>query len=225
MKRCLATFLLLGGVGLTATVCADPGAMPEPYLTADSEKAVDPADLQRRLRALDSFDSALRQTIYSADGDELQDAAGHLSVTRRGEVRWETEAPYEQLLVADGESIWLYDPDLEQVTVRPFRRNVAETPAMLLMGGASRLSEDYRVFVIEQSSDYRAWQLVPRDAGAMFERIELAFEGDMPVRMTLWDAMEQVTVIQFSDSRANPALDDELFRFEPPAGTDVLYDD
>lgn len=225
MRRCLAMILVVGAGGLATMALAGDEAAPKPYLPTSVEEAVDPSELQRRLGALDSFDSAFRQTIYSADGAELQDVTGHLSVTRRGEVRWETEAPYEQLLVADGESIWLYDPDLEQVTVRPFRRNIAETPAMLLIGDTGQLAEEYRVFAIEQRDGDSAWQLVPHDPGAMFERIELAFEDEAPVRMTLWDAMEQVTVIRFSDSRVNPAFDDELFRFEPPPGTDVLHDD
>lgn len=190
-----------------------------------SEAAVVVEELQAQLAALDQFDSAFRQTVYSADGAELQDVEGHLSATRRGEVRWETAAPYEQLLVSDGATIWLYDPDLEQVTVRPFRRNIAETPAMLLIGDTTQLAAEYRVLPIETERGQHGWQLVPHEPGAMFERIELVFERDVPLSMKLWDAMEQVTVITFSDSSAAPDLDPELFQFEAPPGTDVLYDD
>lgn len=225
MKRFLTLLLAVGVTALATAAMANGEAAQRPYLPASVDEAVDPAELQARLEALESFDSAFHQAVYSADGSELQAMDGHLSVTRRGEVRWQTEAPYEQLLVADGESIWLYDPDLEQVTVRPFRRNIAETPAMLLIGDTGRLAEEYRVFVIDRGGERGAWQLVPRDRGAMFERIELSFEGAVPSGMTLWDAMEQVTVIRFTDGRANVALDGELFRFEPPPGVDVLHDD
>jgi len=224
MKRYRLVLVAIWVLAATPALANGEG-VPRAHMPASEAEVTDIAGLQERLEGLDSFDSAFRQTIYSADGAELQDARGHLSVNRQGHVRWATEAPYEQLLVADGETIWLFDPDLEQVTVRPFRRNIAETPAMLLIGGADRLEEDYRVFVGEQSADRISWQLVPRDGTAMFERIELTFQGEVPARMTLWDAMEQVTVIEFSDGRVNPALDEALFRFEPPPGVDILHDD
>lgn len=204
-----------------ASVAADHE--PASATTGQADAAV--AALQERLAGLEHFDSAFRQTVYSADGAELQDVEGRLSATRRGEVRWETAAPYEQLLVSDGTTIWLYDPDLEQVTVRPFRRNIAETPAMLLIGDTERLTDEYRVLPIETEAGQRGWQLVPHEPGAMFERIELVFENGVPLSMKLWDAMEQVTVILFSDSSTAADLDPELFRFEAPPGTDVLHDD
>lgn len=197
-----------------------------PASTASSREAsAAAAGLQERLARLEQFDSAFRQTVYSADGVELQDVEGRLSATRRGQVRWETAAPYEQLLVSDGTTIWLYDPDLEQVTVRPFRRNIAETPAMLLIGDTGQLTDEYRVLPIEAEAGQRGWQLIPHEPGAMFERIELVFEKGAPLSMKLWDAMEQVTVIRFSDGSTAADLDPELFQFEAPPGTDVLYDD
>lgn len=206
-------------------VAAAESALADTVPRAAVEVSVDVEALQTRLAALDHFDSAFRQAVYSADGVELQDVTGHLSATRRGEVRWETAAPYEQLLVSDGTTIWLYDPDLEQVTVRPFRHNIAETPAMLLIGDTGQLASEYQVLRIETGPEQNGWQLIPRAPGAMFERIELVFEGDLPLRMKLWDAMEQVTVIEFNDRSSAANLDPGLFRFEAPPGTDVLYDD
>lgn len=220
LKRCLAAGIM--SCGLVAVAGDHVPARTAP--PAEAEAAV-ADELQSRLTALERFDSAFRQTVYSADGTELQDVEGRLSATRRGEVRWETAAPYEQLLVSDGATIWLYDPDLAQVTVRPFRRNIAENPAMLLIGGTDQLAAEYRVVSIDAEAGQRGWQLIPHDSGAMFERIELVFENGVPLSMKLWDAMEQVTVITFSDSSTTPDFSAELFHFEAPPGTDVLYDD
>lgn len=223
--RLLKRILVTGAVSWTLVAVAGDQVPVSAAPLAEVEAATAVDELQTLLTTLDRFDSTFRQTVYSADGTELQDVEGRLSATRRGEVRWETAAPYEQLLVSDGATIWLYDADLEQVTVRPFRRNIAETPAMLLIGDADQLTDDYRVVAVDAKAGQRGWQLIPHDSGAMFERIELVFEDGVPLSMKLWDAMEQVTVIIFSDSSTAPDFAPELFHFEAPPGTDVLYDD
>jgi outer membrane lipoprotein carrier protein len=163
------------------------------------------------------------QLLLDPAGEVLQRSEGELMIRRPGRFRWEYKSPYEQLIVADGERLWLYEPDLEQVTVRPQDDTLDNTPASLLSGGGD-FTAHYRLTDVATTDDgLRAIRLEPRSAGGDFRYLALGFdEGDELKRMELVDRLDQLTRIEFSAVRRGGRLRARLFEFEPPDGVDVI---
>ncbi|MFA5493811.1 MAG: outer membrane lipoprotein chaperone LolA [Porticoccaceae bacterium] len=184
----------------------------------------DIAELGNRLAPMKNLSAGFNQTVTSADGYIIQEITGTLTVARPGKVRWESDAPYEQLVVSDAETLWLYDPDLEQVTVRPFSHDISRTPAVLFIGEVKDLARDYQVSA-EREGERSLYWLEPVNGDALYERISIEFDGDIPVAMALWDSLGQVTRIGFSNATVNGEVDPAAFHFTPPPGVDVLHDE
>jgi outer membrane lipoprotein carrier protein len=148
-------------------------------------------------------------------------ASGSFFFERPGKFRWIYARPYEQVLVADGERLFLYDKDLNQVTVRKVAAALPASPASILFGG----SDFERDFVVTEAGtrDGVEWlKAVPRVKDSQFERIEIGFRDGAPAAMVLADSFGQVSRLAFSRFERNAKLDAQLFRFVPPAGADVL---
>ncbi|SDZ81816.1 outer membrane lipoprotein chaperone LolA [Microbulbifer marinus] len=178
-------------------------------------------DLSRLLQPLGAISGKFQQTLIDERGKVLQKSRGKFSVQRPGKLRWETGAPFPQLLVTNNKKLWLYDPDLEQVTVRPVDKRMKDTPALLLGGKVEEIRGSFNV-----SSKEGAYQLTPKNAQAPFKTMEIRFsKAGLPSAMTVRDSMGQTTKIKFSGMTANPKLSSSIFNFKPPAGTDVIRDE
>ncbi|MGV6807538.1 MAG: outer membrane lipoprotein chaperone LolA, partial [bacterium] len=140
-------------------------------------------------------------------------------------LRWETLSPMEQLIVGDGEKIWLYDPDLLQVTVQNYPENVAETPAMLLIGQFEGLRDNYDITVLDSDVSTTLYQLQPRDHSGQFSLIILGVSEGVPVSLSMTDALQQVTRIEFAEVAIDRELSPPLFHFELPEGVDLIRND
>jgi outer membrane lipoprotein carrier protein len=164
--------------------------------------------------------ATFRQEVVS--GDEIaQKARGRFALKRPGRFRWDYQQPYERVVVGDGERLWLYEADLEQVTVRPLRAGLGETPASLLTGEPNVL--DRFEYVSSWSGEGIAWvRLKPRAAESDFDSIAIGFAGDRPVQLELNDRLGQQTRVFFSDIELNRPIDDATFRFDVPGGVDVI---
>ena len=202
----LAVLPVLGGAAHAG------GSVHDPVATEQLEGLLTP---------LKSLSAAFTQVVMDADGYELQRVTGTMTVARPGRVHWRSDPPMDQLVVSDGETLWLYDRDLEQVTVRPFDNDVANTPAALFVGDSADLESDYRVANVTEGSR-RIFTLVPRDASAIYESVSVAFDGETPVSMSLGDSLGQQTRIEFDDVRINGDVSANLFQFDIPPGVDVL---
>lgn len=148
-------------------------------------------------------------------------SSGTFYFERPGRFRWTYVKPYEQVLVADGERLFLYDRDLNQVTVKKVTAALPASPASILFGG----NDFERDFVVTEAGtrDGIEWlTAVPRAKDSQFERIEIGFRGGAPAAMVLADSFGQVSRLAFSRFERNAKLDAQLFRFVPPAGADVL---
>jgi len=179
--------------------------------------------------ALDQLRTFLTQTT-SARGEFTQQvmrnsatqvASGRFTFQRPGRFRWLYEKPYEQLIVADGERLTLFDKDLNQVTVRKLQAALPSSPASILFG-----SNDFeREFDVTDAGarDGLEWiRATPRAKDTPFERIEIGFRDGLPGAMLLVDSFGQTTRLTFSKFERNPKLDADTFRFTPPKGADVL---
>jgi outer membrane lipoprotein carrier protein len=176
------------------------------------------------LDGVKTLSASFVQVVRDREGRITERATGTLSVARPDRFRWDYLEPYEQVIVADGRKLWLYDADLQQVTVRGLEEGLGSTPAMLL-SGAGRLNDSFGSLSVEQDGDWTWCRLKPLATTSDFESVSLALgtKGEL-AGMELVDKLGQTTRIDFSALRKNATLDDKRFRFEPPPGADVIGD-
>ena len=180
------------------------------------------AALRDYLEQLQSFSAGFEQRAYDEYGALLDTARGTCVVSRPDRFRWSYAAPYVQAIISDGSQLWIYDEDLQQVTVTPLGEAVSGTPAELL--GKRILIEAHYDITPAAAEDDTAWfVLVPKGEVADFRRIEMAMRGGEVVGMRLHDNLGQRTDIEFSDVQRDAALDPELFEFTPPPGIEVVH--
>jgi outer membrane lipoprotein carrier protein len=180
------------------------------------------ARVEAYLGALTTLSAEFSQVVRSRDGEIVERSSGTLSLSRPNRFRWDYREPHEQAIVGDGRRLWLYDPDLEQVTVRTLEAGLGSTPAMLLSGGG-RVGDAFTAIGSERVGAWTWHRLRPRDAEGDFESVSLAFDarGEL-AGMELRDKLGQSTTLEFARVRRGAKLDEALFRFEPPPGADVI---
>jgi outer membrane lipoprotein carrier protein len=201
---------------------ADHAGEPSAVAVADRGRLVEgEALVDRWLAEVQTFRADFEQGVYSSDERLVESASGSLSLRRPDEFRWSYKEPYAQQIVADGKNIWIYDVDLEQVTVTPMDEAVASTPAMLLSGDRA-VRDGFKVVETFSRDDLEWVRLVPQSAGTDFASVLLGFAGDEPRRLELVDGLGQVTRIEFSAVELNPRLPRNTFDFRVPRGVDVI---
>ncbi|HXV08649.1 MAG TPA: outer membrane lipoprotein chaperone LolA [Burkholderiales bacterium] len=164
------------------------------------------------------------QKMLGKDGKVEQTSTGKLVFSRPGKFRWEYRKPYEQLIIGDGEKLWVYDKDLNQVTVKKLRGALGSSPAELL-AGSNEIEDHYNLNAMGVKGGLDWLDAYPTDGDSMFEKVRLGFKGNGLDIMELHDRLGQVTVIRFTKVQRNPKLDATAFRFTPPEGADVLQDE
>lgn len=173
------------------------------------------------LRNTKTLKAEFAQAVIAKSGRKPQQSSGIVAISRPGKLRWEIQKPYPQLVVGDGEKIWIHDPELQQVTVRKAGQAIGGSPAALLSGS----NELERNFTLKEAgeSDGMAWvEATPKANDSGFERVRLGFSGSDLKAMELLDSFGQTTLVRFSRLEKNPALPASTFRFTPPAGADVV---
>jgi len=179
------------------------------------------SDLQSVISALDSFTATFEQTLYGADSEALQTTRGKVALKRPGRFNWQYTEPATQEIIADGSRIWLYDKELEQVTVNEIDDRIAGTPLVLLMGTAP-LSDAFSVKPVGESDSIDWFELTPKGGDSDFELVFIGLSGESLAAMELRDNFGQATQIIFSDFVPNPDLDDSVFVFSAPEGVDII---
>ena len=161
------------------------------------------------------------QMVLDKNLKMLQQATGTMQFSRPGKFRWEYDKPQEQVIVSDGARVWLYDKDLNQVTVRRIDRALGSSPAALL-AGSNEIEKSYALTAIGNQEGLDWLEAVPRTQETTFEKIRMGFGKSGLEAMELRDQFGQVTVIKFSTIERNVKLPPEAFRFAPPKGADVI---
>lgn len=197
--------LLVGGLLTLATA-----------LTSANEP---PASLVEFFDDLQTLSADFNQQVLDSNNEEIQSAQGRMWIKRPGMFRWDYLQPYQQQIVADGERLWSYDKDLEQVTVQLADDVLTATPAMLLSG--ERPLEE--VFEISEIAP-RHILLRPKNNDSNITELRLLFNTVGLEQIAAADSFGNTTVFVFSNVRRNPLLDRQLFHFEPPDGADVVGD-
>ena len=205
MRRifCLAVLLLIANV-------ANAGAIDRLHQFLETTKT---------LRA------SFTQIVVAKNGKRPQQSSGVMIFSRPGKFRWQIEKPYAQLLVGDGEKVWIYDPDLRQVTVKKIGNALGGTPAALLAGESGGKSTLEKNFTLREAGEREGleWvEAVPKSQESGFEKLLLGFAGGDLKAMEMFDNFGQTTSLYFSNLERNPAIAASLLSFKPPAGVDVI---
>jgi outer membrane lipoprotein carrier protein len=183
--------------------------------------AADVAALKGMLEQTTTARARFAQMVLDKNLKPLQQATGTMQFSRPGKFRWEYDKPHEQVIVSDGSRVWLYDKDLNQVTVRRYDRALGSSPAALL-AGSNEIEKNYTFTALGVQEGLDWLEALPRTQDTSFEKVRLGFGKAGLEAMELRDQFGQVTVIKFSTIERNAKLSPDVFRFTPPKGTDVI---
>ena len=173
------------------------------------------------LEGTQTAQGAFKQVVVNKDRRTTQATSGTFAFARPGKFRWTYEKPFDQLIVGDGEKVWIYDRDLNQVIVRKLDVALGSTPAALLAGD-SALEKNFTLVAGGESNGLEFVDATPKAPESQFSRIRLGFVDNLPRRMELTDAFGQTTELTFADVKRNPKLAPDTFAFTPPKGADVV---
>ena len=183
------------------------------------------ADGVASLRDFFSNTNAMRakfhQEVNDNKGRKVQEVDGTMQLQRPNKFRWDYNKPYEQQIISDGKQVFLYDPELQQVTIRELSKALGSSPAALLAGGDAV----EKSFTLKNAirKDGLTWVLaLPKDKDSGFDRVLLGFKADKLRKMEMYDSFNHITHITFDDVERNPALQEATFLFTPPKGVDVV---
>lgn len=198
-------------LGLTATIALWP-------LFADAG-AID--QLHQFLKDTRTLKADFAQVVIARSGRKPQQSSGTVAIARPGKLRWEIQKPYPQLVIGDGEKVWIYDPELKQVTIRKAGQAIGGSPAAIL-AGSNELEKNFTLSEAGEADGFAWVEAIPKASDSGFEKIRLGFAGNDLKALELQDSFGQRTLIRFSALERNPVLPTQTFRFTPPAGVDVV---
>lgn len=191
--------------------------LPMTALTAYANDVAS-TNLNNLLKNTKSMTASFSQTTKA--GGKSQNFSGTMAVERGNKFRWDTKSPSEQLIVANGSTMWVYDKDLQQVTKQSVSNQVGDAPALLLSGDPNQISRNFTVTQPSKGKNY--YVLKPKSGSANFKDLSISFNGGKPVMMVLNDNIGQTTTIKFSGINLNKKIPASQFSFTPPKGVDVI---
>jgi outer membrane lipoprotein carrier protein len=192
-------------------------------LAAGAAEAATIDRLRAFVRDTQTARAQFTQTNTDRNGRVTQTANGEFLLERPGRFRWAVAKPYRQLIVGDGQRVWIFDEDLNQVIVRKVGDALGATPAALLSGNQDvERAFAWKDLPAANGLDWLA--ATPLASDATFQEIRLGFDANGLAALELFDAFGQRSVVRFAAFERNPKLAPGLFKFAPPAGADVVGD-
>ncbi len=179
------------------------------------------AQLQSFVDRVQSATGHFQQAVTGVEGAAQRVQSGDFAFQRPGKFRWQVRQPYAQLIVSDGEHVYQYDPDLDQVTERRADQAVGASPAALLFGSGS-LDKAFDLQAQPPHDGLQWLRATPKTPEAGFVHVDIGFIDGLPRRLDLLDAFGQTSRITFSDLKANPQIPAAQFRFTVPQGADLV---
>ncbi len=193
------------------------------FVTTSHAESNDKDRLDRFLGNMQTLEANFKQTLVDDQGVELESSTGVVFLKRPDKFRWDYQHPYTQTIVTNGESLWFYDEDLEQVTIRDVALSIRNTPAAIL-SSYEDIDEQFIIIDMGIIEEYDWVELIPRDVESQYDSIRLGFDGEQLGMMVMFDNLGQVTRIDFTEEVINKEMDDSMFNFEPPQGIDIIDD-
>ncbi len=186
--------------------------------SASAQSAVE--TLKEFVRDVKTGRAEFTQTVTSPDGAKKKTSSGKFEFSRPNRFRFTYEKPFEQVIVADGQKVWIYDADLNQASSRKFDQALGSTPAALLAGGS--LEQDFTL-AAQPAKDGLEWvEATPKASESSFKSVRVGFKGKTLAAIEVLDAFGQRSLLQFSQFVANPPVKPEAFVFTVPKGADVI---
>ncbi|MBN0988649.1 outer membrane lipoprotein chaperone LolA [Amphritea pacifica] len=190
---------------------------------ADIQENAGP-QLDNLLAKFDSFSADFDQVSGSEDSRRMENSRGTLLLAKPNKFRWIATEPFAQTLVSDGETLWIYDPDLEQATRRKVADSDSGVPALILNGQIDQLQSQYRIRLLQEKGGNQLFELLPINDAEVFTRIRLLFTDGLIKELQMEDSLGQKTSIMFNNQKLNPDYSEDFFTFVPPEGTDVIIE-
>lgn len=181
-----------------------------------------PAQLRKQLDSMTSLQGNFVQTLYDPKGKLQDESKGTFMMMRPGKFYWQTQTPAPQLLVSNQKTIWLYDPDLETVNIRPFSDDLQKTPTLLLTADIETLRKHFSIKRSEQPNKSETFALTPKVTEGLFQRLTLVFVDGLLTEFNIEDSLGQLSKIILSNQKRNQPIDEAIFVFIPPAGVDII---
>ena len=178
--------------------------------------------LSALLRPIESMSANFTQQLFDADDSEVELFEGVFKLAKPGKMLWHIKQPMEQKLVSDGEVLWIYDPDLEQVVIESFADKIKSTPIALFNGQVADLDTRYTITQQHTERSTEIFTLSPKDTSSLFSRIDITFVDSVPQSIAVIDTFEQRTLIVFDKLSVNPLFDPSIFSFIIPNQVDVI---
>jgi len=170
------------------------------------------------------YKAKFSQSVLDEGLNVIQETAGVMWIHRPGKFRWNYEPPYEQVIVGDGDKVWVYDIDLEQITVRKMNAALGNTPAILLAGDGD-LKKNFLLEDLGRQGKLNWVKMTPKNKDGGYEDIRIGLEGKDIRTLELIDGLGHTTRIHLSQPEQNPELPEDTFVFVPPAGVDIIDED
>ena len=191
------------------------------YAEAELNSTADLEQLRGYLAAIGDLRADFKQEVIGPEQQIVEQASGSVVLSKPGRFRWDYREPYERVIVADGERVWLYEADLEQVTIRRMSTGLGDTPAALLTGDEKAL-EHFKLIKSWSVDDLQWLQLSPISPEADFSIVDLGFANGELQQIEFVDRLGQRTRLTLSRIDRSPQLADNEFHFEIPDGVDVI---
>jgi outer membrane lipoprotein carrier protein len=194
------------------------------FFTATSYADIENEDhLSRFLENMQTLEANFKQTLVDEQGIELESSSGVVFFNRPDKFRWDYQHPYTQTIVTNGELLWFYDEDLEQVTIRDVSTSLESTPVAIL-GSYEDIDKQFIIIDMGNIEEFDWVELTPRDIESQYNSIRLGFDKDKLGMMVMFDNLGQVTRIDFTEAVINKEMEEATFNFEPPQGIDIIDD-
>lgn len=178
-------------------------------------------DLKQFYQSTQAMRANFKQTVFDQSGRKLQEVNGTMLLQRPNKFRWDYQKPYEQQIISDGKQVFLFDVDLQQVTVRAVDKVLGTSPAALLAGGPN-VEQSFRLSRLLDFNGLQRVQAKPKQKDSGFQVVVISFDHSKLAEMRLVDAFGQSTHIVFSNVEVNPSLNTNQFLFSIPKGVDVV---
>lgn len=203
-NRVLCSLIFVSGIAFTNLAFADGVASLKDFFSNTS-----------------AMRAKFHQVVNDTKGRKVQEVDGTMQLQRPNKFRWDYSKPYEQQIISDGKQVFLFDAELQQVTIRELSKALGSSPAAMLAGGEAV----EKSFTLKNATrkDGLTWVLaLPKDKDSGFDRVLLGFKAEKLRKMEMYDSFNHITHITFEDVERNPKLEDATFLFTTPKGVDVV---